>query len=447
MEFFSETMFRYCNYILYKLALILIVCKCKGFYMRRFPLKECAIQEIDLKYGTPCHIYFESMIDEQISALNKAFSWCESFKNFFAVKATPNPHIIQYIHQAGMGMDCSSLAELILMEKLGIRGENIIFTSNNTPDEEFIKASELGAIINIDDITHISRLQELSITPEIVCCRYLPSDKKDGAFFNGIIGSPIQSKFGIPENQIIEAYSTLKNMGVKRFGIHTMQASNERNEDFFVLTAEEMFRLAKKISYELEIDIEFINLGGGLGIAQHPEDEALNIERIGSRIKDCFDAHFYDNSLIFPRIYMENGRYITGPAGFLVTKVRHNMVKHKKFIGIDGCMADLMRPALYGAYHHISTFKETCEDMSIYDVIGSLCENNDKFAIDRMLPELIRGDYLVIHDTGAHGLSMGFNYNGKLKSPEVFFSADLKTHKLIRRRETFSDLFSTYNVE
>lgn len=415
--------------------------------MNKFPIEERRVKELDEKYGTPFHIYFESLIDKQINALNSAFSWCDSFKNFFAVKATPNPYIIQYIHKAGMGMDCSSMTELILMERLGIKGEEIIFTSNNTPDEEFIKASELGATINIDDYSQISRLQALNIIPDIACCRYLPGDTKNASFFNGIIGSPVQSKFGITREHIFEAYAELKKMGVKRFGIHTMQASNERDAEFFVLTAEEMFKLAKEISYELDIEIEFINLGGGLGISQHPEDIDLDIESIGNSIRDLYHAHFYDNSRILPKVCMENGRFITGPAGFLVTKVRHSMVKHKNFIGVDSCMSDLMRPALYGAYHHISTFKDQKEETFHYDVVGSLCENNDKFATDRELPNLSRGDYLVIHDTGAHGLSMGFNYNGKLKSPEISCSPDLKKCQLIRRRETAEDLFATLNLE
>lgn len=415
--------------------------------MNKFPIEERHVKELDEKYSTPFHIYFESLMDKQINALNSAFSWCNSFKNFFAVKATPNPYIIKYIYKAGMGMDCSSMTELVLMERLGIKGEDIIFTSNNTPDEEFIKASELGATINIDDYSQISRLRELKIIPEIACCRYLPGVNKNASFFNGIIGSPTESKFGITRENIFEAYAELKNLGVKRFGIHTMQASNERDAEFFVLTAEEMFKLAKEISYELDIEIEFINLGGGLGISQHPEDADLDIESIGRNIRDLYQSHFYDNSLILPKICMENGRFITGPAGFLVTKVRHNMIKHKNFIGVDSCMSDLMRPALYGAYHHISTFKDQREHVSHYDVVGSLCENNDKFATDRLLPELVRGDYLIIHDTGAHGLSMGFSYNGKLKSPEITCSSDLKSCQLIRRRETTEDLFATLNLE
>ncbi|WP_413740342.1 diaminopimelate decarboxylase family protein [Sodalis sp. RH14] len=415
--------------------------------MNKFPLNELQVNELERRFGTPLHIYFEGFIEEQISELNNAFSWCQSFKNYFAVKATPNPYILNYIYKNGMGMDCSSLTELILMEKIGIRGEDIIFTSNDTPDEEFIKAYELGATINLDDYSHISRLKELKIVPNIICCRYLPSEKKDEAFFNGIIGSPVQSKFGIPQNQIIDSYAALKDLGVKRFGIHTMQASNEKDENFFIETADEMFRLAKKISYTLDINIEFINLGGGLGIAQHPDEKKLDIIKIGSEIKKLYYSHFYDNSSILPEICMENGRFITGPAGFLVTKVRHNSVKHKKFIGVDSCMSDLMRPALYKAYHHISTFKDHDCNKYTYDVVGSLCENNDKFAIDRELPNLVRGDYLIIHDTGAHGLSMGFNYNGKLKSPEVIFSKNLEYYRLIRRREIPADLFSTLNLE
>lgn len=412
--------------------------------MKEFPLREQQVKDLESKYGTPFHLYFEGIITEQIDKLNAVFSWCSSFRNFFAVKATPNPYILEKIYKAGMGMDCSSMAELILMEKLGIKGENIIFTSNNTPDEEFVKAYELGAIINIDDYCHIARLKELEIIPEVACCRYLPGQKKDESYFNGIIGSPVQSKFGITKDRILESYAELKNLGVKRFGIHTMQASNEK---FFIETADEMFRLAKEISYALDINIEFINLGGGLGVAQHPDEKELDLVNIGKEIERLYCAHFYENSLIIPDICMENGRFITGPAGFLISKVRHNAIKHKKFIGIDSCMSDLMRPALYKAYHHVSTFKDDSNIKSIYDVVGSLCENNDKFAVDRELPELKRGDYLIIHDTGAHGLSMGFNYNGKLKSPEVTYSADLKEFKLIRRREVFDDLFATLNLE
>jgi len=410
-----------------------------------FPLDKFELENVVKEYETPFHIYFKDIILEQSNKLNDAFSWCSpGFRNYFAVKATPNPHILNILYENGHGMDCSSMTELKIMNNMGISGLDIIYTSNNTPDEEFIEAINMGAILNIDDASHIDRLKVLDIIPEVVCFRFLPEDDKNNE--NIVIGSPTESKFGVRENDLISCYKELKDMGVKRFGLHTMQASNERSEKFFIKTSEEMFKLAKKISFTLDINIEFINLGGGLGINQHPDDEEINIKYIGDEIKKIYTKYFFvDHVDILPKLYMENGRYITGPAGYLITKARHICEKHKTYIGVDACMTDFMRPALYKDYHHISSFNDGQKSLT-YDVVGSLCENNDKFAIGRKLPTTERGDLLIIHDTGAHGHAMGFNYNGKLKSSEILYNKK-NDHEEIRRRETTSDLFTTIKIK
>lgn len=402
------------------------------------------LDQVSQDFGTPCHVYDENLIRQRARKLNKAFAGVKNFKNFFAVKATPNPRIMQILKEEGMGMDCSSAAELELCERLGIRGRDIMFTSNNTPDEEFVKSCSMGAILNIDDYEHITRLDVLEIKPELVSFRYLPNSSGEERQGNQIIGSPKESKFGITDDRIFHCFAAMKKRNVKRFGLHTMLASNERNAAFFIETARIMFDLAKRISEHLSIDIEFINLGGGLGIPQHPTDSEIDIDLVGSEVGRLYTQYFHSEDGITPDIYMENGRYITGPAGVLLTKVRHVTSKHKRFVGVDASMADFMRPALYKDYHHVTVLNDSKELIKC-DVTGSLCENNDKFAIDRELPRCSRDDLLIIHDTGAHGYSMGFSYNGKTKSPEVLMRSKGEHFELelIRRREQTSDLFAT----
>lgn len=392
------------------------------------------------EYPTPFHIYDEKAIRENARSLTAAFEWAPCFREYFAVKAAPNPHLVSMLAEEGFGCDCSSLAELVLAERCGITGENIMFTSNDTPAEEFIKAKELGAIINLDDISHIEFLEKTAGLPELVCCRYNPGPLREG---NAIIGRPEEAKFGFTKKQILQGYSLLKQKGVKRFGLHTMIASNELNDAYFTETAVMLFDLALEIYSETGIKVEFINMGGGFGIPYRPEDEPVNMKAVAEGMRIAYEKRIANSPLHPIRIYMESGRMITGPYGFLVTKVLHLKDTYRKYAGLDSSMANLMRPAIYGAYHHITVLgKENEPADTAYDVTGSLCENNDKFAIGRLLPKLSVGDVLVIHDTGAHGHAMGFNYNGKLRSAELLLKAD-GTVKQIRRAETLEDYFAT----
>ena len=381
------------------------------------PFDKSKVDSIIKNHPTPFHIYDEEAIINNARNFRKAFSILPGFKNYFAVKALPNPIIIKILHRGGFGVDCSSMPELILSEKVGIKGEDIMFTSNDTPAEEFIKAKELGAIINLDDISHIKFLEKNARMPEVICFRYNPGNLKQG---NVIIGNPLEAKYGFTRKQIIKGYKIAKQKGVKRFGLHTMVASNELNPDYFVETANILFDLVLEIHKKLGIKIEFINLGGGIGIPYKPEDKPINYE--------C-------------------GRVITGPYGYLITRVIHLKNTYKQYVGCDACMANLMRPAIYGAYHKITVMgKEYNQEDHCYDITGSLCENNDKFAIDRLLPKIEVGDVLVIHNTGAHGHSMGFNYNGKLRSAELLLRADGPVIR-IRCAETVGDYFKTLDFD
>jgi diaminopimelate decarboxylase len=409
---------------------------------KKLPFSKKFIEEIIQEYPTPFHIYDEKGIRRTARRLNNAFSWNKGFKEFFAVKALPNPHILKILKQEKFGTDCSSLPELILSEKVNIIGEDIMFTSNDTPYNEFKKAYELGAIINLDDITHIDILEKVAGIPELISFRYNPGPSRTG---NAIIGKPEEAKYGLTKKQIFEAYKIMKDKGVKRFGIHTMVASNELNPDYFVETAEMLINLIIEIYRELNITFEFMNMGGGIGIPYKEEDKDVDLEYISEKIKNLYTKKIENTPLHPLKIYMENGRMITGPHGYLVTRVIHKKNTYKKYIGVDANMANLMRPAIYGAYHHITVLgKENEPHDHIYDVVGSLCENNDKFAINRKLPKIDIGDILVIHDTGAHGHAMGFNYNGKLRSAELLLTEDNKI-KLIRRAETIEDYFATLN--
>jgi len=408
--------------------------------MKDLPFNKEKIEEAIKRFPTPFHIYDEKAIRENARNLIKAFSWAPGFKEFFAVKANPNPFLMKILYEEGFGADCSSMAELVLAEKVGIKGEDIMLTSNNTPAEEFVYARKLDATLNLDDITHIDYVEKHAGLPEVISFRYNPGPLKGG---NAIIGIPEEAKYGLTRDQLFEAYRTVKERGVKRFGLHTMIASNELHAEYFVDTAEILFDLIFELSEEVGISFDFVNLGGGFGIPYRPGDKPLDIKYISERISEVYDEKIISRGLKPLKICMESGRLITGPYGYLVTRAIHKKEIYKDYIGVDACMADLMRPALYGAYHHITVLgKENAKAVKKYDITGSLCENNDKFAIDRVLPEIETGDILVIHDTGAHGYAMGFNYNGKLRSAELLLKED-GTVEMIRRPETLDDYFAT----
>ncbi|MBN1687212.1 MAG: diaminopimelate decarboxylase [Spirochaetales bacterium] len=407
----------------------------------KLPFTKETVEKIVEKYPTPFHIYDEAAIRKNARAFSAAFSWVPGgFRNHFAVKALPNPYILEILAEEGMGTDCSSLPELLLSEAAGITGEEIMFSSNDTPAEEFVKARELGAIINLDDISHIDYLEKHAGLPEMLSVRYNPGRLKGG---NAIIGVPEEAKYGFTREQVIDAYSILKARGVRRFGLHTMVASNELNSDYFVETAAILFDLASEAAKKAGVHIELINLGGGVGIPYKPEDRPVDIPYVSQGIEKLYETKIRPSGLHPVRVIMECGRVITGPYGYLVARVRHKKETYKTFVGLDASMANLMRPAMYGAHHHITVLgKEDAPVDHVYDVTGSLCENNDKFAIDRKLPEIEVGDLVVIHNTGAHGHAMGFNYNGKLRSAELLLRPDGSV-KLIRRAETAKDYFAT----
>lgn len=409
-----------------------------------YPLPKEQTVEIIKKYPTPFHIYDEKQIRENARRLVKSFSWVKGFKNYFAVKACPNPFILKILKEEGFGTDCSSLPELMLSEKVGINGENIMFTSNDTPNDEFVKAKALGAVINLDDLSHIEALEKASGIPDLVCFRFNPGNEREG---NQFIGNPADAKYGLTKEQLFEAYKIVKEKGAKRFGLHTMVASNELDPKYHIETAKMLFKLVVEINEKLGIKIEFINLGGGYGTPYKPEDEPIDLEYVSGEIKKLYDELIVPNGLDPLRIVMECGRMITGPYGWLVSTVRHLKNTYKNYVGMDACMANLMRPALYGSYHHITIIgKENKALDHKYDVTGSLCENNDKFAIDRMLPEIEKGDIIAIHNAGAHGYAMGFNYNGKLRSSELLLRKDGSVVQ-IRRAETTDDYFATLDFD
>jgi len=408
------------------------------------PFSKQKIEEIISEYPTPFHIYDEKAIMENARALKAAFAWNEGFREYFAVKATPNPYLMKLLAAEGFGSDCSSGPELELSKSVGVTGEQIMFTSNDTPVEEFQRAKELGAILNLDDISHIDFVDSSVGLPELICFRYNPGTLKEG---NTIIGHPEEAKYGFTREQLIDGYRMARDRGVKRFGIHTMVASNELNGEYFVETAEILFELIVEISKQLDIRFEFANIGGGIGVAYRPEEEPVDLEKVSAGIKDKYDSIIAANGMDPLGLYMECGRMVTGPFGYLISTVRHLKHTYKDYVGLDACMTNLMRPALYGAYHHITVMgKEDAACDHKYDVTGSLCENNDKFAIDRMLPEIDSGDIVVIHDAGAHGHAMGFNYNGKLRSAELLLRENGDVVQ-IRRAETEADLFATLDFE
>ena len=398
------------------------------------------IEQIERTNPSPFHLYDERGIRSNARRLKNAFAWNPGFREYFAVKACPNPFIMKMLKEEGFGMDCSSLPELLLAERIGATGESIMFTSNDTPVEEFVKAKALGSIINLDDLSHIPFLEACAGLPELVCFRFNPGPLKGG---NAIIGNPEQAKYGFTREQLFVGYRLLKRKGVKRFGLHTMVASNELNPQYFIDTAEILFDLVIDLSRELGITFEFVNMGGGIGIPYRPEQVPVDLERVGDGVRQAYETRILGKGHPALKLYMECGRMVTGPFGYLVSRVRHIKNTYKTYAGLDACMANLMRPALYGAYHHISVPAKAglpCD--TEYDVTGSLCENNDKFAIDRLLPKLDPGDLVVIHDAGAHGFAMGFQYNGKLRSSELLLREDGSVAQ-IRRAETPDDYFAT----
>ena len=399
------------------------------------------LEAICEKYPTPFHLYDEKGIRETARNLYKAFSWNKGFKEYFAVKATPNPTILKILHEEGCGTDCSSLTELMMSERCGIVGDEIMFSSNDTPAEEFVKAKELGAIINLDDITHIDFLKETAGIPETICCRFNPG----GVFELGtdIMDNPGDAKYGMTRPQLTEAYKRLKELGAKKFGLHAFLASNTVSNEYYPELARILFNVAVEIKEETGVELSFINLSGGVGIPYTPDKEPNDIFVIGEGVRKAFEEVLVPAGLGDIKIFTELGRYMLAPNGHLVTRAIHEKHTHKEYIGVDACAANLMRPAIYGAYHHITVMgKEDAPCDHKYDVTGSLCENCDKFAVDRMLPKIDIGDLLVIHDAGAHGFSMGYNYNGRLRSAEILLKEDGST-EMIRRAETPEDYFRT----
>ncbi len=410
---------------------------------RPFITKE-ALNKIIEQYPTPFHLYDEKGIKENALKLKEAFSWNKGFKEYFAVKATPNPFILKILKECGCGTDCSSETELMLSDALGFAGSDIMFSSNNTPVEEFQYAAKIGATINLDDFTHIDFLEKaIGYIPETISCRYNP-----GGLFkvsNDIMDNPGDAKYGMTTEQIFEAYKVLKEKGVKNFGIHAFLASNTVTNDYYPMLAKVLFELAVKLKEETGAHIAFINLSGGIGIPYYPDQEPNDIMAIGEGVRKAYEEVLIPAGMGDVAIFTELGRFMLGPYGALITTAVHEKHTHKEYVGVDACAVNLMRPAMYGAYHHITVMgREGAPCDHKYDVVGSLCENNDKFAIDRMLPAIEKGDILYIHDTGAHGFSMGYNYNGKLRSAEILLKED-GTAEMIRRAETPKDYFATFD--
>lgn len=402
------------------------------------------IKEITKTYPTPFHLYDERGIRENAANLHKAFAWNKGYREYFAVKATPNPFILDILKDCGCGCDCSSMTELMMADKLKYDGDAIMFSSNDTPAEEFAYADRIGAIINLDDITHIDFLEKATgRIPETISCRYNPG----GVFKlgNSIMDNPGEAKYGMTREQITEAFKILKSKGAKRFGIHSFLASNTVTNEYYPALARTLFELAVELRDKTGAEIAFINLSGGVGIPYTPDKEPNDIAVIGESVHKVYDEILTANGMGDVAIYTELGRFMLGPYGCLVTQAIHEKHTYKEYIGVDACAANLMRPAMYNAYHHITVAgKENDECTNMYDITGSLCENNDKFAIDRMLPPIEIGDYLIIHDTGAHGFSMGYNYNGRLRSAELLLKEDGSV-QLIRRAETPKDYFATFD--
>lgn len=401
------------------------------------------LEDIASRYATPFYLYDEKGIRETARKVNKAFSWNKGFKEYFAVKATPTPGILKILHEEGCGADCSSYTELLMADAVGFKGDEIMFSSNDTPAEDFQLARKLNATINLDDITHIDFLERVADIPDTVCCRYNPGGHF--AIANNIMDNPGDAKYGMTREQLTEAYKRLMAKGVKHFGLHAFLASNTVTNDYYPELARILFKVAVELKEETGASIEFINLSGGVGIAYRPGQPQNDIMEIGEGVRRAYEEVLVPAGMGNVRLYTEMGRYMLAPYGALVSRVIHQKHIYKEYIGLDACAANLMRPAIYGAYHHITVMgKENAPCDHKYDVTGGLCENNDKFAIDRMLPEINIGDLVFIHDAGAHGFAMGYNYNGKLRSAELLLKEDGSV-KMIRRAETPADYFATFD--
>ena len=406
------------------------------------PFDRDRILELARDFPTPFYIYDEIAIRANARRLIAAFGWCSNFRNHFAVKATPNPYLLEILAEEGFGADCSSLPEILLAQSVGIDGEQIMFTSNDTPVSEFVYAKNAGAVLNLDDISHIQSVENHAGLPPLVSFRYNPGPLRQESG-NAIIGNPEEAKYGLTRDQLFDGYRELKSRGVTRFGLHTMVVSNELNSNSFVDTARMLFSLAVELSNTLDIRLEWVNLGGGIGIPYRPEETPVDLEAVGQGVEAAYNEIVVPAGLDPLGVLMENGRVVTGPYGYLITTAIHQKKIYKDYVGVDACMANLMRPGMYGAYHHITVLgKENAPHNTVVDVVGSLCENNDKFAIDRELPEISLGDLLVVHDSGAHGHAMGFQYNAKLRSAELLLTADGGI-RCIRRAETAADYFAT----
>ena len=402
------------------------------------------LKEIEKTYPTPFYLYDEKGIRENAARLKQAFAWNKGYKEYFAVKATPNPFLLNLLKEMGCGTDCSSMTELMMSKACGFKGHDIMFSSNDTPPEEFAYAEKLGAIINLDDITHIECLEQtLGYIPETISCRFNPG----GVFkvSNDIMDNPGDSKYGMTTEQMFQAFKILKDKGAKHFGIHAFLASNTVTLEYYPMLAKILFELAVRLQEETGAHVEFINLSGGIGIPYRPDQEPNDILAIGDGVRKVYEEVLVPAGMDDVAICTELGRFMMGPYGALITKAIHEKHTHKEYVGVDACAVNLMRPAMYGAYHHVTVMgKEDGPCDHMYDVVGSLCENNDKFAIDRMLPEICKGDLLFIHDTGAHGFAMGYNYNGKLKAAELLLKQDGSV-EMIRRAETPEDYFATFD--
>jgi len=412
---------------------------------KKLPFHRDFIEKLTQQYPTPFYLYDERTLRQTARHFREAFEWNSGFKEYFAVKANPNPALLTILQSENFGGDCSSLPELVLCERVGITGENIMFTSNNTPATEYVKASELGAIINLDDFTHVDFLERClgGSLPELLSFRWNPGRQRE---VQSVIGNPVEAKYGLTTEQMFDAYKIAKQRGVKRFGLHTMVASNLLDNDFFVHTARSLFEFARDILRETGVRIECVNLGGGFGIPYRPDQEPLDLPRIGAGIQSEYEKLILPSELGSMKIFTESGRYIAAESGTLITRVIHEKNIYKRYIGVDACMANLMRPGMYGSYHHITVLgKEKLPPGETVDVVGSLCENCDKFAVNRDLPIIEIGDLLAIHDAGAHGYAMGFQYNGKLRCAELLLQED-GTVRQIRRAETLDDYFATLNV-
>lgn len=408
--------------------------------MMPLPVSSAALRELTAHYPTPFYLYDEHAIREAARSLQAAFAWAALFREYFAVKATPTPQILQVLREEGCGADCSSLAELIIAERCGLMGDLVMFTSNNTPPNEFVAAQRLGALINLDDVGLFEVLLEHCGVPAFLSLRYNPGPLAVG---NAIIGHPEEAKFGVTRGQLFDGYRAARDAGVRRFGLHAMIASNELDADALVASAELLFRTAVDLSAALGIRFELINLGGGIGIPYRPEQTAVDLPALGAAIQQAYGRAFCGACLGRPALAMECGRLITGPHGYLISRVRSLKESYRRYVGLDATMADLMRPGMYGAYHHLTVVDKAEQPVhALYDVTGSLCENNDKFAIQRPLPEIELDDLIVIHDAGAHGRAMGFNYNGRLRPAELLLRVDGSV-QVMRRAETLEDYFAT----